>query len=83
MSLSEVRIYSDRKLVAAHPILEGRYGRSLLEGHRRWSAVDRERRDRHTPPPTVVPVIPGQIIVPRSLAIYDQVGAMLAAGGAR
>ncbi len=82
VSLSEVRIYADRTLVAAHPILEGRHERSLLDGHRRWASADRRSSTATTAAETIL-TLPGQVVARRPLAIYDHIGAVLASGGAR
>jgi hypothetical protein len=81
VSLSEVQIFADGKLVAAHALREGRHERQLASGHRRW------------PPPgsnqmapergSVVLTLPGERVARRPLEIYERIGAALAHGARR
>ena len=75
----EVRIYEGSRLLAVHPVLEGRGQSRLAAGHRRW------------PPPgtggkrsngLVLLPPPGQTVTRRDLRVYDRVGEALATGGA-
>ena len=78
VTAAELRIVEDGRLIATHPVLEGRGQRRIAEGHRslpppRNSATPRQG---DTPPPTP----PASRVTPRSLAIYDAIGRRLAAG---
>ena len=75
----EVRIYEGSRLLAVHPVLEGRGQSRLAAGHRRW------------PPPgtggkrsngLVLLPPPGQTVTRRDLRVYDRVGEALATAGA-
>ncbi|MEG3174035.1 IS21 family transposase [Sphingomonas sp. ZB1N12] len=69
----EIRIFEDDRLIACHPMLDGRRQRSLLEGHR----VSRSSRMQ-------VPISPafnGDLVALRPLDIYEAVGRRLAATG--
>lgn len=71
----EIRIFEDKRLIARHPLLEGRHQRSLLDGHRR---LQRRKGDIMCLPPT-----PGERVIQRPLDFYEAVGRRLAvAGGA-
>jgi transposase len=77
---NEIRILEDGKLIAVHPVLEGRGQRRIAGGHRTApppanSTTLRERL------PTTAPV--GAVVVPRSLAFYDAVARRLAGEGDR
>ena len=76
LTASEVHILEDGRLIASHPVLDGRGKRRIAVGH------------RHLPPPSnsatprqaldvAVPRVGGTVIQ-RSLAIYDTVGRQLA-----
>jgi len=81
VSLSEVQIFADGKLVAAHALCEGRHHRTLARGHRRWPPPGTRSRERH--PDTTVLRLPGEQVVHRPLEIYERIGVALAAGGRR
>jgi len=70
----EIRIFEDERLIARHPVLEGRRQRSLLDGHRR-----QRRRNDDVPLPHG---FTGQQVVSRSLDIYAAIGQQLAGAGA-
>ena len=70
----EIRIFEDDRLIARHPVLEGRRQRSLLDGHRR-----QRRRNDDLPLPHG---FTGQQVVSRSLDIYAAIGQQLAGVGA-
>jgi len=77
VTATEVRIFETGKLIAAHPVLDGRGKRRIAEGHRSLppphnSATPRQG-DAPAPPP------PADRVTPRSLAIYDAIGRRLAA----
>jgi len=69
----EVRIYEDARLLAVHPVLEGRRQSSILPGHR-------QSRSR---PGTHLPTLSGTVhaVARRSLALYDTVARHLAKQG--
>jgi hypothetical protein len=79
VTASEVHILEDGRLVAAHPVLEGRGRRRIAEGHRRLppshnsTTPARAPRHRHQH-------LPAAGVAPRSLAIYEAIGRRLAAG---
>lgn len=77
---NEIRILEDDKLIAVHPVLEGRGQRRIAGGHRTAPPPANSTTVRETPPPTA-PV--GAVIVPRSLAFYDAVARRLAGEGGR
>lgn len=81
VSLSEVRIVADGKLVAVHPLQEGRHERSLLEGHRHWPPPGTRRRTRDSA--VAILTLPGQQVAHRSLEFYEHVGTALAAESRR
>ncbi|UUP20089.1 hypothetical protein NTH_04604 (plasmid) [Nitratireductor thuwali] len=64
---SEIRIFEDGALIAAHPVLEGRNRRRVDPAHRKT-----------VPPQRPVPQATG--VPRRSLAFYDAVGRRLAEG---
>lgn len=75
----EVRILEQGRLVAVHPILDGRGQRRVLAGHRTTSASASNRQaSRGRPQPSR----PGDVVALRPLAFYDAVGRRLAADGA-
>ena len=82
VTASEVRIIEDGRLIATHPVLDGRGRRRIAEGHRTLpppqnSATPREG-DRASPPSRAGT----GGVVPRSLAIYEAIGRRLAGGEA-
>ena len=67
------------KLIAAHPVLDGRGKRRIAEGHRSLPPPHNSTTPRAgagTPPPQVGTTS----VTPRSLAIYEAIGRRLAAG---
>jgi transposase len=81
VSLSEVQIFSEGKLVAAHALREGRHERCLAHAHRRWPPPGVSGRSEQTS--SSILTIPGQQVARRSLEIYQRIGAALAAGTRR
>ena len=77
---NEIRILEDDKLIAVHPVLEGRGQRRIAGGHRTAPPSANSTTIRETPPPTA-PV--GAVVGPRSLAFYDAVARRLAGEGDR
>ena len=69
----EIRIFEGDQLIASHPVLDKRWQRSLIEGHRLPT-----RRKGLAPVP---PVFTGDLVALRPLDIYEAVGRRLAAGG--
>lgn len=70
----EIQIFEDHRLIARHPLLEGRRQRSLLEGHRRQYRPQDENPIPHG--------FTGEQVTRRSLDIYAAVGQQMAASGA-
>lgn len=78
----EVRIYEGQRLLAVHPVLEGRGQRRVAPGHRHWPPPGRGS----TRPPQVTDVIltpPGHAVSRRDLAVYDRIGQALSNGELR
>jgi transposase len=79
VTTTEVRILEAGKLIAAHPVLEGRGKRRIAEGHRSLPPPHNSTTPRAaagTPPPQGGTAS----VTPRSLAIYEAIGRRLAAG---
>jgi transposase len=80
VTAEEVHILEDGRVIAVHPILEGRGKRRIAEGHRTQPPPANSATPRTggsgTPPP---PSGPAGGVTPRSLAIYEAVGRRLAA----
>jgi transposase len=77
---NEIRILEDDKLIAVHPVLEGRGQRRVALGHRTALVTGNSMRTPEILPP-IAPA--GAVVVPRSLAFYDAVARRLAAAGER
>ncbi len=77
---NEIRILEDDKLIAVHPVLEGRGRRRIALGHRTAPPPGNSTTAREMPPPTGPA---GAVVVPRSLAFYDAVAGRLAGEGGR
>ncbi len=77
---NEIRILEDDKLIAVHPVLEGRGQRRIAGGHRTAPPPANSSTPRDAPPP---PAPAGTVIAPRSLAFYDAVARRLASDGGR
>lgn len=71
---SEIRIFEDDTLIAAHPILEGRHQRRVAPGHRSFAAQAR----RQTRNAVAINGRAGDLVTPRPLEFYDAVGRRLA-----
>lgn len=71
---SEIRIFEDGSLIAAHPVLDGRHQRRVAPGHR--SAAAQARRRTHTG--VAIAGRAGDTVTPRPLEFYDAVGRQLA-----
>lgn len=76
---NEIRILEDDKLIAVHPVLEGRGQRRIAGGHRTAPPPANSSTPRDAPPPAPT----GTVIAPRSLAFYDAVARRLASDGGR
>ena len=76
---NEIRILEDDKVIAVHPVLEGRGKRHTAGGHRTAPPAN-SSTGREEPPP-IAPA--GAVIAPRSLAFYDAVARRLAGEGGR
>lgn len=70
----EIHIFEDNRLIARHPLLEGRRQRSLLEGHRRQYRPKDENPVPHG--------FTGELVTRRSLDFYAAIGQQLATSGA-
>ena len=71
---TEVRIFEDDVLIAAHPVLEGRHQRRVAPGHRSAAAQARGR----TRSGITLAGRAGDMVTPRPLEFYDAVGRQLA-----
>jgi hypothetical protein len=77
VSLSEVQIFAEGKLVACHPLSLGRNERCIAPGHRRWpppKSTQHRPRERTA----VVLGVPGEQVARRPLHVYERIGAALA-----
>jgi hypothetical protein len=74
----EIRILEDGRLIAVHPVLEGRGRRRIAAGHRSLPPPSNSHTPRQAPPPRRS----GEIVAQRSLAFYDAVARRLAGAGA-
>jgi len=74
----EVRILEDARVIAVHPVLEGRGQRRIIAGHRSLPPP----ANSHTPRQGGAPALrAGETVAPRPLAFYDAVARRLAAAG--
>jgi len=76
---SEIHILEDDRLIAVHPVLEGRGQRRIAGGHRTAPPPANSATAREAPRQPH----PAASIVPRPLAFYDAVARRLAGEGAR
>jgi hypothetical protein len=74
----EVRIHEDGRLVAVHPVLEGRGQRRIAAGHRSLPPPANSATPRQAPP---VPVRPGEVVQRRPLEFYAAVASRMASSG--
>jgi len=74
----EVRILEEGRVVAVHPVLEGRGQRRIIAGHRTAPAPVNSQTRRQDPQPGRS----GDVVALRPLAFYDAVGKRLASDGA-
>ena len=75
---NEVRILEEGRVVAVHPIMDGRGQRRIIAGHRTTPAPANSQTARNSPPHGRS----GEVVALRPLAFYDAVGKRLAADGA-
>jgi transposase len=71
----EIRIFEKDRLIASHPLLDGRRQSSLLEGHRRQYRPKDESPIPHG--------FSGELVTRRSLDFYAAIGQQLAMSGAQ
>ena len=76
LTASEVHILEDGRLIASHPVLDGRGKRRIASGHRCLPPPYNSATPRQ-PADVVAPQVSGTVM-PRSLAIYDTIGRRLA-----
>jgi len=74
----EVRILEDGRVVAVHPVMDGRGQRRITAGHRSAPPPPNSQTPRNGPPQGRS----GDIVALRPLAFYDAVGRRLAVDGA-
>jgi transposase len=73
---TEVHIYEQGRLVAVHPLLEGRGQRRIAPGPRRYPPpATAQRRAAPEPPPLE---IPGEQVACRTLEVYETIATALA-----
>jgi len=77
---SEVRILEQDRVIAIHPVLDGRGQRRILAGHRSLPPPVNSQTPREGSARTARP---GETVPPRPLAFYDAVARRLAAAGSR
>jgi transposase len=79
VTAAEVHILEDGRLVAVHPVLEGRGRRRIAEGHRSQPPPHNSTTPRTGA--SASPPVPAAAagVAPRSLAIYEAIGRRLAA----
>ena len=76
---SEVRILEQGRVIAVHPVLEGRGQRRIAPGHRSPPGRPANRSRQHARPDSIGSC--GDVVALRPLAFYDAVGQRLAATG--
>jgi hypothetical protein len=79
VTASEVHILEDGRLIAAHPVLEGRGRRRIAEGHRSLPPTHNSTTPRAGAPASPPAPAAAAGVAPRSLAIYEAIGRRLAA----
>ena len=80
MSPTQVRLYEAGILIAVHPLLEGRYQRSVLRGHR---SAQREAVRQSARGEVIALTRAGQRVACRSLTVYEAIGQGLARSAPR
>ena len=76
LTASEVHILEDGRLIASHPVLDGRGKRRIAAGHRCLPPPHNSTTPRQ-PADVAAPQV-SSTVMPRSLAIYDTIGRRLA-----
>ena len=76
---NEVRIVEDGRIVAVHPVLDGRGERRIAAGHRTLPPPANSQTRRHSP---LGSGSSGDVVALRPLAFYDAVAKRLAGNGA-
>jgi Mu transposase-like protein len=76
----QIRVLDEGRLVAVHPVLEGRRQYRVDPAHRKGAAA---RAVRHIPDDTVVLARLGDHVAQRSLAFYQAIGERLAVAEGR
>ena len=71
----EIQIFEAGRLIARHPVLEGRNQRRVAPGHRKAPALDRMPASANEP---IVLGRAGDVVARRSLDFYDAVARRLA-----
>jgi transposase len=79
VTAAEVHILEGGRLVAIHPVLEGRGQRRIAEGHRSLPPPHNSTTPRHGAAAPSGSPTGATGVMPRSLAIYEAVGRRLAA----
>ncbi len=79
VTATEVQILEAGKLIAAHPVLEGRGKRRIAEGHRALPPPHNSMTPRQGGAEPPRPSASPGTVTPRSLAIYETIGRRLAA----
>ena len=80
MSPTQIRLYEAGILIAVHPLLEGRYQRSVLRGHR---SAQREAVRQSARGEVIALTRAGQRVACRSLTVYEAIGQGLARSAPR
>lgn len=73
----EIRIFEEGRLIATHPVLEGRGQRRVAAGHR-TTPPPPTHGNAASEKPVMPPSKPGHSVPSRPLAFYDAVGKRLA-----
>lgn len=76
VSLQDLQIFTEGRLIACHPLVHGRRARQLAPGHRRWPPPGSQQR--RPPQESVSLCHPGEQVRRRSLHVYENIGAALA-----
>jgi transposase len=79
VTATKVHILEEGRLIAVHPVLEGRGRRRIAEGHRSLPPPANSTTPRHGAAAPPGPPAGATGVTPRSLAIYEAVGRRLAA----
>lgn len=74
---AEIQIFEDGRLIARHPVLEGRHRRRIAPGHRKWLSPKTVTRTAASEGPCPA----GDRVARRPLDIYADIGRRLAQGG--